>query len=257
MLRAAPLPLPSTLRRAAHAGAAAVAALLLPAGGSGAQVARPLGVAADGAVQATVGWEHTFVADARVLAPFGGGGAGGWRGRAVTLGLTMPWVLATTGDAWTLALGLEGVRLRRGGPHGALLRARTTLAHARDATGRWHGVGLELGAAPGWHRARSTVALDLEGRLALATHVRPTPLVRALFDDRPGVAGEARGAEGGWRLGGASHLRAGVAGARLVGGRTVLVGRGGVTYAPDRLGVVANPMLGQLPFHLTLGVARP
>ncbi|MCU0626186.1 MAG: hypothetical protein MUF21_06815 [Gemmatimonadaceae bacterium] len=207
----------------------------------------------------TAGWDHTVVSEARVIVPSAvhASGHAGWRAPALTLALTVPWMLATTSGTWKLALGVEGTRLRGDGPWGVQLQGRATLTRASDATGRRYAIGLEMGAAPGTHRARGTLTADLGYRLTLATHVRPGASVRALWAMRPGIVAPDEGPDAGWHRGGASQLRLGIAAARIVGDGTLLVARAGFAHAPNRLGIVLNPMLGQLPFHATLGVGRP
>ncbi|HYD54018.1 MAG TPA: hypothetical protein VEA99_15395 [Gemmatimonadaceae bacterium] len=233
----------------------AIALLLAPAvvAPLDAQAPRPRDVAPRGGVQLAVGWDDVLVADVRVSDGVAARNAG-WSRPRLSVGLTAPLVLLRTGDAWKLSVGVERGRLSARRARGALVRSRATMARAVDATGHRLAVGLELGAAPGLHHTRSTTTLDLEWRLTLATHVRPSPMVRALFEERGGASPADEGPSEGWHAGGASQLRLGVGHARLVGDGTLLLARGGVTIAPNRLGITANPMLGQLPFYLLTGV---
>lgn len=165
-------------------------------------------------------------------------------------GLALPLLLAPWVDGGKVWLGMKA-RFDVTGRWAIAVGASTSLAWADDSTGFKAGWGLELAAQPGWYGSRWTFALDVSWRKGLATYVRHSQAVRALFEERP--AGAAAGPRDGWYAFPAQRLRGGLmVGVRLTE-RVSLNGGGGLEWTPQAQSVFAQPSLGQLPFYMLLG----
>jgi hypothetical protein len=129
-------------------------------------------------------------------------------------------------------------------------------AWARSELGAQLGIGIDLHVRPGRRVGPATIALDLGVRQGLGTRFWHSDAVDDLFGDRPS---DAVGPSNGWLAAPVRRLRAGaIAGVRLTERVGVSVA-GGWEGTPNRLGIAANPSIGQLPFtaSATLEVSWP
>jgi len=137
---------------------------------------------------------------------------------------------------------------------GVTANAALTLATARNPNAELAGLGLELGALPGWYSARWFAAAELTYLPSYATHVRHRAAARETFQDRyPAMASDA-GPRDGWYGGSAHRLRVGVQAGLSIRRRAGFYVAAGYGLSATALGLVAFPDVGLLPFYARLGV---
>lgn len=173
---------------------------------------------------------------------------------SVTAEIRVPVVLLTRGDG--VAAG-GGLQTRLGEGWGVEAGLQVEGAWARSLLGGELGLGTDLVVRPGWRSERWAVGLEAGWTQGWWALVRHSDAAMDLFGARPA---ESTFAARRWRAlaAPATRLRAALAAGVLASPHLGFGLSGGLEVTPNRLGVFANPELGQLPFVARFAVeVRP
>ena len=133
---------------------------------------------------------------------------------------------------------------------GTTLSAQLYAARARNRAGTLNGMGVEVRAAPGVYGARGSLAADVGWQETFFTHVRHGEAAREAFRERyPQGDVPSGGPRDGWYGHTARRFRVGVAGSRVLAGRTDLRLALGALFVQQNQGVLLGFDLGQIPFY--------
>jgi hypothetical protein len=137
------------------------------------------------------------------------------------------------------------------GSWGVRASTEAYLARGSNRAGTIHGFGLEVRAAPGYHAASWSVAMDMGWQGTLLSHVRHSDAAQEAFDERyPDGFAPAEGPLDGWYGSTAHRFRLGMSGGRRLADGLDLRVAAGSRFSMQRQGILLGFAHGQVPVYL-------